>query len=221
MWGRQGVYDFSPCIRQVQRRYQAACWTYHQQRHPVELQRFEKTLLKVPNPHKYGRKDIGLAESTPSVIQDFELYLGTVAGCAYNTSVKKMKTLKTITIYTQKCGYLLHDPFLNHRFHLELVNRGFLTDEEIMKIANKDFGINRLELVKDIFFCFTGLAYIDVSNLMPDNIVTLDDKQWIMIRRQKTSVETKVLLLDIPKRIIAKYGHKTYRDGKFLPVLTN
>ena len=42
-----------------------------------------------------------------------------------------------------------------------------------------------------------------------------------MTKRQKTSVETNVLLLDIPKRIITKYGHKTYRDGKLLPVLTN
>ena len=92
-----------------------------------------------------------------------------------------------------------------------------------MKIANKDLAIQRLELVRDVFIfsCFTGLAYIDVSNLTPDNIVTLDDKQWIMTKRQKTSVETNVLLLDIPKRIITKYGHKTYRDGKLLPVLTN
>jgi len=173
--------------------------------------------------YKYGKKDIGLAEFTPSVVQDFELYLSTAAGCAYNTSVKKLKALKTVTIYAQKRGYLLHDPFLNHRFHLEPVNRGFLTDEEIMKIANKELDIHRLELVRDIFIfsCFTGLAYIDVSNLTPDNIVTLDDKQWIMTKRQKTNVETNVLLLDIPKSIIAKYSHKTYRDGKLFPILTN
>ena len=188
------------------------------QKYSVLRRHFSEFLI-----HKYGRKDIGLTEFTPSVVQDFELYLSTVAGCAYNTSVKKMKTLKTVTIYAQKRGYLLHDPFLNHRFHLEPVNRGFLTDEEIMKIANKEFGINRLELVRDVFIfsCFTGLAYIDVSNLTPDNIVTLDDKQWIMTKRQKTSVETNVLLLDIPKSIIAKYSHKTYRDGKLFPILTN
>lgn len=173
--------------------------------------------------YKYACKDINLTELTPAVVQDFELYLSTVAGCSYNTSVKKMKTLKTITVYAQKRGYLLHDPFLNHRFHLEPVNRGFLTDEEILKIANKELGIQRLEQVRDmfIFSCFTGLAYIDVSNLTPDNIVTLDDKQWIMTKRQKTSVETNVLLLDIPKSIIAKYSHKTYRDGKLFPILSN
>ena len=37
-------------------------------------------------------------EFTPAIIQDFELYLTTVALCAYNTAVKKMKTLKTVTI---------------------------------------------------------------------------------------------------------------------------
>ena len=173
--------------------------------------------------YKYGRRDIGLNELLPALIHDFELYLSTIAGCAYNTAVKKMKTLKTVTIYALKRGYLLQDPFLNHHFHLEPVNRGFLTDEEILKIANKDLDIPRLELVRDIFLfsCFTGLAYIDVSNLTPDNIVTLDDKQWIMTKRQKTSVETNVLLLEIPKSIIVKYSGKTYRDGKLFPMLTN
>ena len=80
-----------------------------------------------------------------------------------------------------------------------------------------------MELVRDLFVfsCFTGLAYIDVANLTPENIVTLDDKQWIMTKRQKTSVATNVLLLDIPKNIIEKYSGKIYRNGKLFPMLTN
>ncbi len=117
--------------------------------------------------HRYKRKDIGLMEFTPAIIQDFELYLTTVASCAYNTAVKKMKTLKTVTIYALKRGYLLQDPFRDHHFHLTPVDRGFLTDEEILKIANKELTIPRLALVRDLFLfsCFTGLAYIDVANL--------------------------------------------------------
>ena len=42
-----------------------------------------------------------------------------------------------------------------------------------------------------------------------------------MTKRQKTSVATNVLLLDIPKNIIEKYSGKTYRDGKLFPMLTN
>ena len=172
---------------------------------------------------QYKRSDLKLTELTYVVIREFDLYLRTGVGQNPNTATKTMKTFKTITLLGQKMGVLLHDPFMNHRFHIEPVNRGFLTDEEILLIANKDLGISRLELVRDIFIfsCFTGLAYIDVSNLTPDHIVTLGDKQWIMTQRQKTSVETNVLLLDIPKAIIAKYGGKTYRNGKLFPMLTN
>ena len=172
---------------------------------------------------QYKRSDLKLTELTYVVIREFDLYLRTEVGQNANTATKTMKTFKTITLLGQKMGVLLHDPFMNHRFHIEPVNRGFLTDEEILLIANKDLGISRLELVRDIFIfsCFTGLAYIDVSNLTPNHIVTLGDKQWIMTQRQKTSVETNVLLLDIPKAIIAKYGGKTYRNGKLFPMLTN
>ena len=172
---------------------------------------------------QYKRSDLKLTELTYVVIREFDLYLRTEVGQNPNTATKTMKTFKTITLLGQKMGVLLHDPFMNHRFHIEPVNRGFLTDEEILLIANKDLGISRWELVRDIFIfsCFTGLAYIDVSNLTPDHIVTLGDKQWIMTQRQKTSVETNVLLLDIPKAIIAKYGGKTYRNGKLFPMLTN
>ena len=98
-----------------------------------------------------------------------------------------------------------------------------MTDEEVLQIVNNELNIQRLELVRDIFIfsCFTGLAYIDVANLTPDNIVMLGGKEWIMTKRQKTSVETNVLLLDIPKRIISKYSHQTYRDGKLFPILSN
>ena len=172
---------------------------------------------------QYKRSDLKLTELTYVVIREFDLYLRTEVGQNPNTATKTMKTFKTITLLGQKMGVLLHDPSMNHRFHIEPVNRGFLTDEEILCIAHKQINIPRLELIRDIFIfsCFTGLAYIDVSNLTPDHIVTLGDKQWIMTQRQKTSVETNVLLLDIPKAIIAKYGGKTYRNGKLFPMLTN
>ena len=172
---------------------------------------------------KYGRTDIKLCELNYTVIHDFDLYLQTVAGQCRNTATKTMKIFKTITILGRKLGVLHHDPFANYHFHLELVDRGFLTDEEILKIVNKKLTIPRLSLVRDIFIfsCFTGLSYIDVANLTPEHLVNMDDKQWIMTKRQKTNVESNILLLDIPKQIIAKYNNKTYREGKLFPVLSN
>ena len=75
-----------------------------------------------------------------------------------------------------------------------------------------------------IFSCFTGLVYIDVANLRREHLVIMDGKAWIMTRRQKTNIESNVLLLDIPKTIIAKYcDNPNYpsRDGKLFPILSN
>ncbi len=171
---------------------------------------------------KYGRKDIMPSELTHIIIHDFDIYLRTVAGLKPNSATKTLKFFKTVVIFAQKCGVLSHDPFAQHRFHLESVDRGFLTDEEITRIMEKEFDTPRLESVRDIFIfsCFCGLAYIDVANLTKDNIVTLDGKKWIMTRRQKTRVESNILLLDIPLMIIEKYKGKT-KDGKLLPILSN
>jgi len=54
-----------------------------------------------------------------------------------------------------------------------------------------------------------------MSNLRREHLVTLDGKAWIMTRRKKTSVESNILLLDIPKAIIEKYSPSTTsKDGK-------
>lgn len=172
--------------------------------------------------YKYRRKDIMPKELTAQVVSDFEIYLRTVANLKLNTSTKTLKFFKTVVIDAKKKDLIAHDPFMEHHFQTEYVDRGFLTDEEIRRIMEKEFATNRLEAVRDIFIfsCFCGLAYIDVANLTQDNIVSLDGKKWIMTKRQKTNVPSNILLLDIPLMIIDKYKGKTTK-GKLLPILSN
>lgn len=188
------------------------------QKYSVIRRNFEEFLWM-----KYSRKDIALNEFSRATVQDFEHYVSTIGGCANNTTHKKMKMLKTIVLYAINRGFMLHNPYAGYTLRRHPVNRGYLTDEEILAITNKKLSIPRLEVVRDIFIfsCFTGLAYIDVANLSSEHIVTMGDKEWIMTKRQKTSVEANVLLLDIPRAIIEKYRHTTYREGKLLPVLSN
>ena len=145
---------------------------------------------------KYNRSDLKFSELTYIIIHDFETYLRTVIKQNHNTAAKTIKMFKTVTIWGRKLGILHHDPFINYRIHFDPVNRGFLTDEEVKKIMKKEIKIPRLELVRDmfIFSCFTGLAYIDVANLTPDNIVTMNDREWLMTKRAKTDIETNILL---------------------------
>ena len=61
-----------------------------------------------------------------------------------------------------------------------------------------------------------------MSNLRREHLVPLDGKAWIMTRRKKTSVESNILLLNIPKAIIEKYSSSTTsKGGKLFPILSN
>ena len=80
------------------------------------------------------------------------------------------------------------NPFINIRFHEQEVHKEFLTKDELEILRTKVFNVPRLELVRDIFLfqCWTGLAFIDVSELKPEHLVT--DNQgnvWIRKSRQK------------------------------------
>lgn len=172
--------------------------------------------------YKYGRNDIMPKELTYVVVHDFDVYLKTVVLLKSNSAIKTLKFFKTVIIFALKSGMISHDPFINFRFQVEKVDRGFLTDEEIQNIMRKTFVTPRLEQVRDIFIfsCFTGLAYIDMVNLTESNIVVMDEKKWIVVNRHKTNVPSNILLLDIPLAIIDKYKGKS-KNGRLLPILSN
>lgn len=123
-------------------------------------------------------------------------------------------------------GWLDKDPFANYKSKIKEVIREFLDEKEIEEIINKEFGIERLELVRDIFIfsCFTGLAYIDVKQLSQDNIaIGIDGDKWIFKNRQKTDTTSKIPLLPMALGIIHKYENHPFcvNQKKLLPILSN
>ena len=172
---------------------------------------------------KFHYKDMLLKDVTPAVIQDFSVYLMTVVRQCNNTAMKTMKTLKTVILYGIKLGVIHSNPYLGVKLHLEPVDRGFLTEEELQSIIKKDFEIDRLGFVRDLFVfsCFTGLSYIDVKKLKADNIVTLNGIEWIKMAREKTSTPVSVVLFDGAKCIIKKYENDPKRKDKLFPSMSN
>ncbi len=84
----------------------------------------------------------------------------------------------------------------------------------------------RLDLVRDtfVFCCFSGLAFIDISTLTRDQIVTDDDgEMWIRKNRQKTGEVSTIPLLDIPRKIAEKYRDhpKAVAKNVVIPVISN
>lgn len=173
--------------------------------------------------YKYHLVDIPVKEITPMFINDFEVYLMTVCKCSANTTSKFIQLFKRVIIIARNNGILIADPFANYKIRFKKVDRGYLTEEEIAKISQKEFISERLEQVRDVFIfsCFTGLAYIDVKNLTKEHIrISFDGNLWIMTKRQKTDTSVNVPVLKIPKMILDKYEGKL-PDGKILPVISN
>jgi len=107
-----------------------------------------------------------------------------------------------------KMEWIAKNPFENYQLKFQKVERGYLTDTELSSIENKEFTIERLEWVKDLFVfsCYTGLAYIDTMRLSPSNIARgIDAEYWLVTSRQKTEVAVKVPLLTKALEIINKY----------------
>lgn len=195
---------------------------------PSTLIRYETTLNHVAEfiKYKYKVDDLYLTSLNHEFITNLEHYLRTVRKCNHNSSVKYIKNFKKIIRLAIKNDWLSKDPFFNYKVSVKPVKREFLDLEELTKLENKEFHIQRLEQVRDIFIfsCYTGLAYKDVQDLTPDNLRTgIDGEQWIFTERAKTSVKSNVPLLPKAILIIEKYKDSPENSvkGKLLPVISN
>ena len=175
---------------------------------------------------RYGKEDLPLTEVNGELVSAFAFYLKTEKGCQQNTVIRYMKCLKKITNLACANDWMAKDPFLGIRFHEKEVVREFLTMDELQTIYHKEFPLERLTLVRDVFIfaAFTGLAFIDVQQLAPEHIVRDNNGNlWIRKPRQKTKNMCNIPLLDIPQEILRKYAdHPTCRKkGVLLPVPCN
>lgn len=176
--------------------------------------------------HQYKINDISIKRVDIAFINDFDFYLRNTKNCNNNSTIKYIRNFGKIVKQCYVNGWLEKDQFLNYKGKVKEVERTYLTELEIEVLLNKNFKINRLELVKDIFLfsCFTGLAYIDVHNLTKSNIIVgIDGEKWISTHRQKTESASKVPILPVTQMIIDKYENhpQSNNEERFLPILSN
>lgn len=192
---------------------------------PAILQKYKCVYKKIQDflSVKYNKSDIKLKELRHSFLTDFETYLRVEGKCQTNTVGRNMRLLKKIINIAKNNGWILVDPYANYKIHFEKTDRGFLNEEELKAIVEKEFSIERLRHVRDafVFSAFTGLAYSDIHELTYEDIKTnFDDRLWIMKKRVKTGTDITVPLMDIPLAIIERYRNKQ-KNGKVLPTMCN
>lgn len=174
---------------------------------------------------KYKRTDVSLSDVTPMFVTEFDYYLKTTRKCCNNTAVKYIKNFKKIVRIALANGWLKRDPFANIKFRLDDVDLAYLDEDELNTLIKKEFAIERMQQVKDVylFCCFTGLAFVDVSSLRAEDIITKDYQLWIKKQRQKTKNWCHIPLLAPAIKILEKYKSNPgcKKKGLLLPVLTN
>ncbi|CAH8282904.1 site-specific recombinase XerD [Mariniflexile fucanivorans] len=175
---------------------------------------------------KYKKNDITVKDVNHQFINGFEYYLKTTRKCAHNSAIKYITNFKKIIRIAHANDWIDKDPFLHWKGKLKIVDREFLTQEEIQKLINKELKMERLDQVRDIFIfcCFTGLAYADIKKLTKDDVVIgVDGEQWVKTRRTKTDTRSNIPILPIAQTIIEKYKDNELMKIKnlVLPVLSN
>ena len=175
---------------------------------------------------EYKRSDINLKDIDLPFIQKFDTFLKTEKNCAQNTAVTRLKQLKKIMRIAYSNDWIQKDPFVTYRFKFEETNVEFLTQEELNAIIQKDFTIERLSTVKDIFLfqCFSGLAFSDIEQLKPEHLVKDNNGSlWIRKNRQKTNNMCNIPLISAAKMLIDKYSNhaECIEKNVLFPVPTN
>lgn len=185
-----------------------------------------KTRLAQYIKYRFKRTDIFLHELNHDFMSGFEFYLKTKFDNSKATCYKHYQRFtRVINIAIQK-GYIERHPFPTYKIKMPKKKIEYLTQVEIDRIANTDFKVERLNVIRDLFIfcCYSGLAYSEVSNLAPrDLTIGMDGEQWMSILRKKTNKHYQVPLLPQTLELIDKYKqHPTcIQKGRLLPVPSN
>ncbi len=176
--------------------------------------------------------DIYLHQLNYQFITEFESYLRAHRPVDHqrplgnNGVMKHLERLRKMVNMAFKMEWIAKNPFEKHRLVFKKVERPYLSQQELNRMEEKQFSIERIQFVKDLFIfaCYTGLAYIDVSQLTPMNIVKgIDGSDWIYTKREKTEVQVHIPILPTAFEIIHKYrDHPRAQDhNKLFPPISN
>lgn len=157
-----------------------------------------------------------------SFIEACDFYLRVELKLKSNTILGIVRHIRKMIKLAIAEGIIYRDPFDGYTPERPKAEQKYLTREELDRLMKTRLDHPSRYLTRDMFLfsVFTGLAYRDVCNLTPKDIVRADDGVlWIRTTRQKTGTPCDIPLLELPKQIIEKYKG-TAKDGKLLPMLS-
>jgi len=172
--------------------------------------KYRNTVLRLTQflKYKYKRKDVFLYELNFHFISEFEAFLKYKFDNSTTTCYKHYQRFTRMIRRAIHKGYMEKYPFADYSIRMPKKKIEYLTQAELNRIEQKEFRVERLNIIRDIFIfcCYTGLAYAELESLTPDNITTgMDGELWLNIHRKKTNKDYQVPLLPKALEILEKY----------------
>lgn len=169
---------------------------------PKVVRKYELTLGKFI---EFMGADTDITTIKPIDIENFRLELSKT----YEpTSVSGMLTrIKSVFIFALNNGKIRLNPFNQVVIGKNYKEVEKLDDYDVEKIETKDFCIERLNKVRDMFLfqIYTGLSYSDMIQIEETDIKFNDGMYYVRKPRQKTGIIFFTVLDDNAMNILKKY----------------
>ena len=158
--------------------------------------------------NRYMKCDLPMQSVNRDFVSGFHGWLIKDRQCRKNSACLYMVALKHIFACAVNEGLILSSPFAGYRLHQQTVRKNFLDRDELRRIIVFKPVTPKQGYVLDafVFSCFTGLSFVDVTQLRMRDIRTIGGKRWIAVFRHKTGCAVDVPLLQIPYYIIMRYS---------------
>ena len=171
---------------------------------------------------KYKSKDIKLKTLKSSFLEHYEYYLKTEKKFQQSTLNKAIQRFRKVVKYAISEDYLDKDPFMLYKAKRVKKDILFLSPEQLKKLVETDFKIERIQQIKDmfVFCCYTGLGFSEMKALQKTDIKReFDGELWLNVRRAKTSRSYKLPLLPVAEVIVNNYNDDIF--GLVFPKISN
>lgn len=171
-------------------------------------------------------KSANIDDIKPAHAQALETWLKMHKKVSHNYTQHIVTHLKRVLNYAVEYEYINRNPLLNFKRKIQFKQGEYLTEKEVQKLVSVTLFDPTLQLARDIavFMAWTGLAYIDISNLRPEHLKrTTDGDLFVLKPRQKTDRPCIIYLSEKPLEILERYQDNPVckRTGLLLPMLTN
>ncbi|MBD0833222.1 site-specific integrase [Aestuariibaculum sediminum] len=202
--------------------------TSHTLRHYKVTQGYLKKYLDI----KLATTDVKLGELSYGFIVDFEYFIKSYQPedhqrkMSHNTAMKHLQRLRKMVTMAYHMEWIDKDPFVRFKTSFENRRREYLSETELMSLEKFNSSVDRLNLVRDLFLfsCYTGISFIDIHDLTPEQIMLgIDGNDWVISERQKTSTSIRVPLLPKAKALVEKYKEhpRVVCSGGIFPKISN